>query len=119
MKRLAVLILIALIVNDIHLTIRAQEMKNGNEVANTKKIDLVVKRIIDAPVDIVWKAWTDPNQVTKWWGPEGFTSPTCKIDLREGGNYIFCMRAPAEMGGFEHYRSGVYKKIVPQSSRHS
>lgn len=113
MKRFSIIILMGLIITNIYPTIRAQEMKNGNEATSTKKIDLVVKRIIDAPVDLVWKAWTDPNQVTKWWGPEGFTSPSCKIDLCEGGNYIFCMRAPAEMGGFEHYSAGVYKKIVP------
>lgn len=88
-------------------------MKDGNIPAITKKLDLVVKRIIDAPVDLVWKAWTNPEHVIKWWGPEGFTSPSCKIDLREGGSYIFCMCAPAEMGGFEHYSSGVYKKIIP------
>ena len=87
-------------------------MKDGNNSTYSKKIDLVVKRIIDAPVDLVWKAWTDPNHVVKWWGPEGFTSPSCTIDLREGGKYIFCMRAPAEMGGLEHYSSGVYKKII-------
>lgn len=88
-------------------------MKDGSNSTYTKKIDLVVKRIIDAPVDLVWKAWTDSNHVVKWWGPEGFTSPSCIIDFREGGKYIFCMRAPAEMGGFTHYSSGVYKKIVP------
>ncbi len=113
MKRHSIIILIGLIIINSHLTLRAREMKNGNKPTNTKKVDLVVKRIIDAPVDLVWKAWTEPDQVTKWWGPEGFTSPSCKIDLREGGSYIFCMRAPADMGGFEHYSSGVYKKIIP------
>ncbi|MEW6195562.1 MAG: SRPBCC domain-containing protein [Bacteroidota bacterium] len=114
MKRFANITLIVLVVTNVQITIKAQEMKDGNKPIITKKIDLVVKRIIDAPVDLVWKAWTDPKHVVKWWGPEGFTSPTCKIDLHEGGSYIFCMRAPAEMGGFEHYSAGVYKKIIPE-----
>ena len=80
---------------------------------NIKKEDLVVTRIIDAPIEMVWKAWTDPDQVKRWWGPKNYTSPTCKIDLREGGKYIFCMRAPKEQGGQDSYTAGVYKKIVP------
>ena len=80
---------------------------------NIIREDLVVKRIIDAPLELVWKAWTEPEHVMKWWGPKHYTSPSCKIDLREGGKYIFCMRAPADQGGQEHYTAGVYKKIVP------
>jgi uncharacterized protein YndB with AHSA1/START domain len=75
--------------------------------------DLVVTRIIDAPIDMVWKAWTDPQLVMRWWGPKDYTSPTCKVDLREGGRYVFCMRAPKEQGGQDSYTAGVYKKIVP------
>jgi uncharacterized protein YndB with AHSA1/START domain len=81
--------------------------------ANVKKEDLVVTRIIDAPIELVWKAWTDPEHVKRWWGPKHYTSPACKIDLREGGKYIFCMRAPMDQGGQDTYAAGVYKKIVP------
>jgi uncharacterized protein YndB with AHSA1/START domain len=79
----------------------------------TSKQDLVVTRIIDAPVEIVWKAWTDPERVKRWWGPKDYTSPTCKIDLREGGKYVFGMRAPNYQGGQDSYTAGVYRKIVP------
>lgn len=80
---------------------------------NVKKEDLVVTRIIDAPLEMVWKAWTDPDQVKRWWGPKNYISPTCKIDFREGGKYIFCMRAPEDQGGQDSFTSGVYSKIVP------
>jgi len=80
---------------------------------NVRKEDLVVTRIIDAPLEMVWKAWTEPEHVMKWWGPKYYTSPSCKIDLREDGKYIFCMRAPQDQGGQDSYTSGVYKKIVP------
>lgn len=80
---------------------------------NLKKEDLVVTRIIDAPVELVWKAWTEPEHVMRWWGPKYYTSPTCKIDLREGGKFIFCMRAPKDQGGQDMYTAGVYQKIVP------
>ncbi len=77
------------------------------------KEDIVVKRIIDAPVELVWKAWTDPEYVMGWWGPSHYTSPSCKIDLREGGRFLFHMKAPENQGSFEHYSVGTYHKIVP------
>ncbi len=79
----------------------------------SNKEDLIVTRIIDAPIERVWQAWTDPEHVMQWWGPKYYTSPTCKIDLRPGGRYIFCMRTPQEQGGLVSYVSGVYSKIVP------
>lgn len=78
-----------------------------------KKEDLVVTRIIDASVELAWKAWTDPEHVMRWWGPKYYASPSCKIDLREGGKFLFCMRAPQDQGGQDMYNTGVYLRIVP------
>lgn len=75
--------------------------------------DLVVNRVFDANVKLVWALWTDPEKVKTWWGPKDYTSPVCQIDLREGGKYLFCMRAPKEQGGQDFYNGGVFKKIVP------
>lgn len=75
--------------------------------------NLVITRVFDFPVELVWKAWTDPKLVMLWWGPTEYTSPRCEIDFREGGKYVFCMRAPEEHGGHELYSAGFYKKIVP------
>ncbi len=88
-------------------------MANDPSQQSMVKEDLIVKRILDAPVELVWKSWTVPELVMKWWGPKYYTSPSCKIDLREGGQYIFCMRAPKSQGGQDSYVSGIYKKIVP------
>ncbi len=84
-----------------------------NPTTSTNKQDLVVTRILDAPVELVWRAWTDPEYVKHWWGPKDYTSPTCEIDLCEGGKFLFCMRAPQYQGGQDSYTVGVYKKIVP------
>ena len=80
---------------------------------NAVKQDLVVTRLIDAPVELVWKAWSEPEHVMRWWGPKDYTSPSCQIDFREGGKYLFCMRAPEYQGGMDYYSGGVYTKIVP------
>ncbi len=71
--------------------------------------DLVITRVLDAPRERVWKAWTDPEQVKRWWGPRPFTSPSCRIDLRVGGTYLFCMRAP---DGKDYWSTGTYREIV-------
>lgn len=75
--------------------------------------DLVVTRVFAAPVDLLWKAWTDPEYVMLWWGPEHFTSPSAKMDFREGGSSLVCMRAPEDFGGQDMYSTWVYQKIVP------
>jgi len=75
--------------------------------------DLVVTRIFSAPVDLVWKAWTEPEYVMRWWGPDHFTSPSAKMDFREGGTSLVCMRAPKDFGGQDMYSTWVYQKIVP------
>jgi uncharacterized protein YndB with AHSA1/START domain len=75
--------------------------------------DLVITRIIDAPIKKVWEAWTVPDKVMCWWGPKDYTSPKATIDLREGGKYYFVMRAPKEQGGMDSYTIGTYTKIVP------
>jgi len=75
--------------------------------------DLIITRVFAAPVDLVWKAWTDPEYVMRWWGPDYFTSPSAKMDFREGGTSLVCMRAPKDFGGQDMYSTWVYQKIVP------
>ena len=83
-------------------------------IAGTVKMeDLVISRIIDAPLELVWKAWTEPEQIQRWWGPKDYASPTCQLDLRVGGKFLFCMRAPVEQGGQDSYTAGMYREILP------
>lgn len=71
--------------------------------------ELVLTRDLDAPREVVWKAWTDPDMFMQWWGPKGFTTPVSKIDLRKGGEYFNCMRAP---DGQDFCSKGVYMDVV-------
>lgn len=72
--------------------------------------ELMITRVFDAPRALVWKAWTDPEHLMRWWGPEHFTSPVCKVDFRVGGKYLFCMRSPE---GQDFWSTGTYQEIVP------
>jgi uncharacterized protein YndB with AHSA1/START domain len=85
----------------------------SENTVNVQKKDLVVTRFIDFPIELVWQAWTDPEQIKRWWGPKYYSSPTCKIDLRVGGKFFFCMRAPQAQGGQDMYSAGVYEEIMP------
>ena len=82
----------------------------GNVPQSLNTRNLTVKRVLNAPLALVWKAWTDPQHVMRWWGPNYFTSPSCKMDFREGGTTIACMRAP---DGQDYYNTWDYTKIVP------
>lgn len=73
------------------------------------KNELTITRVFDAPREQVWKAWTDPEHVKRWWGPKDYTAPVCEIDLREGGKYLYCMRSPE---GQNYWSTGVYREIV-------
>jgi uncharacterized protein YndB with AHSA1/START domain len=72
--------------------------------------DLIITRVFNAPRKLVWKAWTEPESMMRWWGPKGFTCPVCRIDLRVGGAYLNCMRSPE---GQDYWSAGVYREIVP------
>jgi len=72
--------------------------------------DLVVTRTFDAPVAEVWKYWAESERVKKWWGPNGFTAPLARMDFREGGTSLVCMRAP---NGQDFYNTWTYRKIEP------
>jgi uncharacterized protein YndB with AHSA1/START domain len=62
--------------------------------AATNPAETMITRLIDAPRDLVWKAWTDPQQIAQWWGPHGFSNPLCEWDARPGGAILVHMRGP-------------------------
>ncbi|HEY4612168.1 MAG TPA: SRPBCC domain-containing protein [Bacteroidota bacterium] len=84
---------------------------NNSPETTSHESGVVVTRIFDAPRALVWKAWTDPQHLMKWWGPKNFTLPTCKVDLRVGGKYLFCMRSPK---GEDLWSTGTYREVVPR-----
>jgi uncharacterized protein YndB with AHSA1/START domain len=76
--------------------------------------ELNITRTFDAPLDKVWQAWTDPEQIAKWWGPRGVTNPTCEWDAKPGGKIHIVMLAGAELGqmaGQEWPMSGEFKEV--------
>lgn len=71
---------------------------------------LTLTRYFEAPRELVWAAWTDPQHIRAWSAPHGFSIPHCEGDLRVGGAWRATMVAP---DGAEHRLAGVYREIVP------
>lgn len=70
--------------------------------------EIVITRIIDAPKDLVFKAWTEPEMIKKWWGPKGFTAPEIQVDLREGGKYLYAMQ---DENGKLYWSGGEFREV--------
>lgn len=71
--------------------------------------EIVLSRLLDAPRDLVWQAWTDPAQVVRWWGPQGFTTTTREMDVRPGGVWRFVMHGP---DGRDYLNRIVFDEVV-------
>jgi uncharacterized protein YndB with AHSA1/START domain len=72
--------------------------------------EVTITHVFEAPRDLVWRAWTEADQLARWFMPHGFTIPVCEVDLREGGAFHMTVRGP---DGSEHASGGVFKEIVP------
>lgn len=71
-------------------------------------MDLTVTRIYDAPPERVWAALTDGDLVRQWWGPDGFSSPLARMDVRPGGTSLVAMRSP---DGFVLHNTWTYTLV--------
>ncbi len=77
---------------------------------NTSDREIVLTRVLHAPRELVWQAWTDPKHVTHWWGPRGFTTTIKKMDFRVGGSWEHVMHGP---DGANYPNKSTFKEIVP------
>jgi uncharacterized protein YndB with AHSA1/START domain len=66
----------------------------------------------DSPISWVWQAWTDPEQLKQWWGPDNVTIPECKVDLKVGGRIYIVMQATEAMGEYAGTRWPMEAKIT-------
>src|SRR5580700_2538193 len=71
--------------------------------------EVTITRLFDAPRELVFQAWTDPQHLAQWWGPKGFSNPICEADARPGGAWRIVMRGP---DGAKYPCGGVYREIV-------
>ncbi len=82
----------------------ADDTKSRNEV--------VIERIVDAPTELVWKMWTEPEHFAAWYGPTGATIPVAKMDVRVGGSRLVCMEMQTPNGAMKMWFTGEYRDVV-------
>jgi uncharacterized protein YndB with AHSA1/START domain len=71
---------------------------------NMNEKEISITRVFNAPLQQVWKAWTDAEMLKQWWGPNNVTIPECEIDLRVGGKFYIVMEAGEAMGSYKGTR---------------
>src|SRR3569833_3957899 len=84
-------------------------MSHPNPSPFDPALDLVLERVVDVPRELVWKAWTTPDHLKKWFTPRPWTTPECEIYLRPGGIFRMVMRGPE---GEQHTNLGCYLEVV-------
>ena len=81
--------------------------------STVSKDAIVIERIFDAPVDLIWQMWTEPEHLKNWFGPQGFTAPVAEMDVRVGGKNLFCMEMQTPDGSRKIWTTGEYTEVVP------
>ncbi len=72
---------------------------------------VVVERTFEAPIELVWQMWTQPEHFQQWYGPDGFRVPTAEMDVRVGGKLLICMASPD--GSMSMWSTGEYVDVSP------
>jgi len=73
---------------------------------------VVIERIVDAPLPLVWQMWTDPEHFKAWYGPGGATIPVAKMDVRVGGSRLVCMEMQTPNGPMRMWFTGEYREVI-------
>ena len=76
---------------------------------NTKDREFRVTRLFDAPVEMVWEVWTNPEHIKLWWGPNGFTNTISKMEVEPNGVWEFVMHGP---DGVDYKNKSIYKEVI-------
>ncbi|MFP3907253.1 MAG: SRPBCC domain-containing protein [Acidimicrobiales bacterium] len=73
---------------------------------------VVIERSFDAPVELIWRMWTDPEHFAAWYGPDGATIPVAKMDVRVGGTRLVCMEMHGPDGPMQMWFTGEFREVV-------
>jgi uncharacterized protein YndB with AHSA1/START domain len=83
-------------------------MENKKNDASDRELRL--SRVLDAPVELVWEVWTQPEHLAQWWVPNGFTNTISRMEVRAGGEWDLVMHGP---DGTDYTNKSVFREVVP------
>jgi len=78
------------------------------EKSNTAERELKVSRLLNAPIELVWEVWTNPDHLKNWWGPNGFTNTISQMDVKPGGEWNLIMHGP---DGTDYKNKSVFREV--------
>ena len=84
---------------------RKNEITKNDNYGRERKVSI----LLDAPLKLVWEAWTNPSHIKHWWGPEGFTNTIEKMEVHNGGEWVFTMHGP---DGKEYPNNTIFREVV-------
>jgi PhnB protein len=76
---------------------------------DTSDREILLTRVLNAPIELVWEVWTNPQHIAKWWGPDGFNNTITKMEVKQGGEWDLIMHGP---DGTDYKNKSVYKEII-------
>jgi len=79
---------------------------------NASQDAVVIERTFDAPADLIWQMWTEPEHFKAWYGPDGATIPVAKMDVRAGGSRLVCMEMDTPGGLMQMWFTGEYRQVI-------
>ena len=82
------------------------DTNNGSQDA------VVIERVLDAPRDLIWRMWTDPDHFAAWYGPHGASIPVATMDVRVGGTRLVCMEMKTPNGVMQMWFTGEYREVL-------
>jgi uncharacterized protein YndB with AHSA1/START domain len=92
----------------LHHIQKQRNMQNGkNSIADR---ELIITRLLHAPVELVWEVWTNPEHIKNWWGPNGFTNTITKMNVEVNGEWDLVMHGP---DGRDYKNKSVFKEVIP------
>jgi uncharacterized protein YndB with AHSA1/START domain len=92
------------------MTPTSYEADTTKPITITEAPFIEISKVFNAPIERVWQAWSEPELMKQWWGPEDFTSPSAKLDFQIDGKYLVAMESPA---GQVIWSTGTYLEIFP------
>ncbi len=81
----------------------------ANMKSNTEDREILISKLLDAPVELVWEAWTNAEHIANWWGPNGFTNTIQTMNVTPGGEWDLVMHGP---DGTDYKNKSIFKEVV-------
>ncbi|NJD22334.1 MAG: polyketide cyclase [Melioribacter sp.] len=83
--------------------------EKNKSVSNTEDREIKISRLLNAPIELVWHVWTNPDHIKNWWGPNGFSNTISKMEVKPGGEWNLIMHGP---DGVDYVNKSIFTEVI-------